>query len=113
MSSVSISTIILPIYQAYAPKIAKIGGSFDLNVKDPSLSVRKPRTAEAAITSFLNFVLKNTKKPHIIIGSTDSYLIIKDENTLLDENYKLKYQNSDFKISVRLGFGSIVKIPVF
>lgn len=109
----SISSIILPIYQKYAPRLSKIGGIIDLSIKDPSLSVKSPRTSEAFITDYLNFVLKNTKKPHLLISSTDKYLIIKEENTLLDTNSKLKFsQLEGLKISSRIGFGTKLQFPL-
>ena len=109
----SISLIILPIYQKYAPRLSKIGGIIDLSIKDPSISVKSPRTPEAFITDFFNYVLKNTKKPHLLISSTDKYLIIKEENTLLDENLKMRFsQYKDLKISSRIGFGTKLQFPL-
>ncbi|MBR3264053.1 hypothetical protein IKF94_02380 [Candidatus Saccharibacteria bacterium] len=109
----SISSIILPIYQKYTPKFAKISGKVDLGVKDPSLSVKNPKKTEVAIISLIIFILKETKSPHLIIQSTDKYLIIKEENTLLEPDFKAKLSELEgAKVSSRIGFGTSIKFPL-
>ena len=110
---ISISTIILPIYQKYAPKFAKVGGAIDLNIKDPSIPIKNPKTAEVTITTFLIFILKNTKKPHLIVESTDRCLIIKEENTLLEPDFKESLMKKEgIKVSSRIGFGTKIQLPL-
>ncbi len=112
MSS-SISKVILPIYQKYAPKFAKIDGSIDLGIKDPSLSVKNPKMTEVTIINTLAFILKSTKKPHLLISATDKYLIIKGENTLLDPDFKEKLTETEgIKVSSRIGFGTKIQFPL-
>lgn len=110
----SISSIILPIYQKYASRISKQGGTIDLSIKDPSLSVKNPKKTERTIISFINFTISNTRKPHIIISGTDKYLIIKDENTLLEPDFKTKITDidSNIKVSSRIGFGTKLQFPL-
>lgn len=111
--SITISAIILPIYQKYTPKFAKIGGKVDLAIKDPSLSVKNPKMTEVTIINVLSVILKNTKKPHLIISGTDKYLIIKEENTLLDADFKAKITELEgVKVSSRIGFGTKIQFPL-
>lgn len=109
----SISSIILPIYQRYAPKLAKIGGTIDLSIMDPSLSVKSPKTTEITITNTIIFILKTTKKPHLIFTATDKYLILKEENTLLEPDFKAKITETEgVKVSSRIGFGTKIQFPL-
>ena len=111
--SITISAIILPIYQKYTPKFVKIGGKVDLAIKDPSLSVKHPKMTEVTIINVLSVILKNTKKPHLIISGTDKYLIIKEENTLLDADFKAKITEMEgIKVSSRIGFGTKIQFPL-
>lgn len=109
----SISTIILPIYQKYAPRFAKASGLIDLSIKDPIFSVKAPKTSTEVIEAFLGFILKNTRKPHLIISSTDKYLILKEENTLLDPELKSLFTGIEsLKVSSRIGFGTKIQLPL-
>lgn len=109
----SISSIILPIYQKYAPRLSHGGGSLDLSVKDPSLSVKNPKTSEKIIEDFIKFCLKNTKKAHLIISGTDKYLIIKEENTFLTPDFKeILMGKEGIKVSSRIGFGTKIQLPL-
>jgi hypothetical protein len=113
MSSITISAIILPIYQKYAPKFAKIGGNIDLSIKDPSLPVKNPKMTEVTIINLLTFILKSTKNPHLVISSTDKYLTIKEENTLLLPDFKTKITELEgVKASSRIGFGTKIQFPL-
>ncbi|MBQ3440774.1 hypothetical protein IJG27_00465 [Candidatus Saccharibacteria bacterium] len=109
----SISSIVLPLYQKYASALSKHGGMIDLSVKDPHLSVSCPKTTSSLITDFINYTIKNTRKPHLIIQGNDKYLIIKEENTLLEPNFKVKLTGVEgMKISSRIGFGTKLQFPL-
>lgn len=113
MSNITISAIILPIYQKYAPKFAKIGGRIDFSIKDPSIPVKNPKMTEVTIINFLTFTLKSTKKPFLLVSSTDKYLIFKEENTLLDSDFKVKITGMEgVKVSSRIGFGTKIQFPL-
>ena len=113
MSFVTISAIILPIYQKYAPRVAKFGGQIDLSIKDPSKPVKNPKMTEVTIINVLSVILKGTKKPHLIISGTDKYLIIKEENTLLEPDFKAKITELEgVKVSSRIGFGTKIQFPL-
>ena len=109
----SISSIILPIYQKYAGPLAKQGGIIDLSVKDPHLSVSHPKTTGSLISDFISYTIKNTRKPHLIIQGNDKFLIIKEENTLLDPDFKAKLTGVEgMKVSSRIGFGTKMQFPL-
>lgn len=109
----SISSIVLPIYQKYSSRIAKQGGLIDLSIKDPSLSVKNPKTTEKHLIDFITYIQKNTLKPHLIISGTDKYLIVKEENTFLEPDYKGSLSNIEgVKVSSRIGFGTKIQFPL-
>lgn len=107
-----LSEIIEKIYPIYSKKLIKLGGKIDLDLKNPSASVKNPVAVEKSLVNYLSFSVRHQKNQKILLKSDEKSLILQDFSTLLDKNEKKPFENEIASVKSRVGFGTTLKIAL-
>ena len=119
-----LSDIIDPIYHEYAIRLERAGHTLDLDVLRRHHQVENYADVAKILTQYFDFACRSNEKGNIIISMTTQknkltdlspveYCIsVKDTSVLMNLEQREKFAILGAKIRSRLGFGTVLQIPV-
>ncbi len=120
-----LSDIIDPIYHEYAIKLERSGHTLDLDIMRRHHQIENYDKITKLLVSYFDFACTSNEKGNIVISMTaqkkntltdlspvEYYITIKDTSVLMNLEQREKFAILGAKIRSRLGFGTILQIPV-
>lgn len=119
-----LSDVIEPIYREYVIRLERAGYTLDLDILRPKHQVENFISLTKIITSYLNHILKNPNKGHIVISMNSAsdtladirpisnFITIKDDSSIITVEQREQYAILGAKVKSRLGFGTTIQIPI-
>lgn len=119
-----LADIIDPIYHEYVIRLEKTGHTLDLDILRRHHQVENYIDVAKILVSYFDFACKSNEKGNIVISMNtqkntmtdlspvEYCIIIKDTSVLMNLEQREKFAIMGAKIRSRLGFGTVLQIPV-
>jgi signal transduction histidine kinase len=108
-----LSTIIMPLYNEFLETCNTKKITLDLDLSDPTLTVKDAKPLEKSIRSFINSAIKRTSKNGAISISAKQIgdhikITIKDSGDALTRQEITQIENDSTAVHSRMGYGTTV-----
>lgn len=119
-----LSDIIDPIYHEYAIRLERSGHTLDLDVLRRHHQIENFENVSKILCAYFDFACKSNEKGNIIISMTtqkntvtdlspvEYCVTVKDTSVIMNLEEREKFAIMGAKIRSKVGFGTILQIPV-